>query len=627
MKNTAWNQENRKNLLVGLVVVVVLIYLIQLFRLQVVESDYKEWADSNAFLKKTLYPARGILYDRNGKLLVYNQPAYDLTVVMKEMQEFDTLALCQILNIDLPYFHKRMVDVKDRKLNPGYSPYRPQLFLTQIGAKEYGLLQESIYKFPGFYIQTKINREYAYPNAAHVLGYIAEVDRQTVDDDPYYIPGDYIGKTGVEKSYESYLRGEKGFEILLRDAYGRIKGQYEGGIHDQNPVSGKDLTLSIDVDLQAYGESLMKNKLGSIIMIEPSSGEILCMVSSPTYDPSSLVGRQFGNVYAELAGNPYKPLIHRAMNGSYPPGSTFKTAQSLVFLQEGIIRPNTLYSCYGIGGFPLGGKPRCHSHGSPLNLSAAIGTSCNSYFCWGLRAMLENEKYGSIQNAMDKWLDHMVAQGFGYRLGVDLPSEKRGLIPNSQLYDKRHSDKNGKPWWRAMTVISIAIGQGEIELSPIQICNLAATIANRGYFYTPHIVKKIKDTPLDTLYTKPRYTGIDPKHYKPIVEGMRIAVTGGPYGSTCRRTDIPDIAVCGKTGTAQNVGKDHSIFMGFAPMDEPKVAIMVFVENGGYGSEYAVPIGRLMIQKYLKGEIPEEDKWLETSMKKAVVLKSVLPKN
>lgn len=619
MKTFERNKEEKIRFVIGLVCIVILIYIIQLFRLQIIETDYKQWADSNAFLKNTLYPSRGILYDRNGKLLVYNQPAYDVMVVMKETEEFDTLAFCKVVNIDMPYFKKRLSDIK---LNPGYSSYTHQVFLTQIGTKEYGLLQESIYKFPGFYIQNKPVREYSYPYAAHVLGYIAETDKKNLAEDSYYALGDYMGKTGVEKSYEPYLRGEKGFEILLRDAHGRIKGKYEDGIHDESPVAGKDLTLSIDIDLQAYGEELMKNKLGTIIMIEPSTGEILCLVSSPTYDPSTLVGRQFRNSYNALVNDPYKPLFNRALSGTYPPGSTFKMAQGLVFLQEEIITPHTYFSCYG--GFPPGGgKPGCHGHGSPLALSAAIGTSCNSYFCWGLRNMLENKKYGSIQVAMDKWRDHMVGQGFGYALGVDLPSEKRGLIPNSQFYDKWHSDKNGKPWWRAMTVISNSIGQGEIELSPIQICNLAATIANRGYFYTPHIVKEIKDTPLDTLYTKPRYTGIDRKYYDPIIEGMRIAVTAG----TCYKVNIPDIAVCGKTGTSENIGKSHSIFMGFAPMDDPKVTVMVFVENGGYGSEYAVPIGRLMFQKYFKGEIPEGDKWTEQSMKNAVILRNVIQKN
>jgi Cell division protein FtsI/penicillin-binding protein 2 len=618
MKKNIPNSDRRKYLIVGIICVVVLIYLIQLFKLQIVERDYRQWADSNAFFNKTQYPSRGIMYDREGRLLVYNKPTYDVMVVMRETQDFDTLAFCSALNVDIDYFRKRIDDVKNRRLNPGYSSYTPQMFVSQLGSKEYGLLQESIYKFPGFYIQNRTAREYVYPNAGLVLGYVAEIDKRELEDDSYYARGELIGKTGIEKSYESYLRGEKGVEVLLRDARGQIKGKYEEGIHDRAPVSGKDLTLSLDMELQAYGEELMRNKLGSIIMIEPTTGEILCMVSSPSYDPSLLVGRDFGKNYTELTKKPYTPLLHRAMTGRYPPGSTFKAAQGLVFLQEGIITPNTYYSCHM--GFPVGrGRPACHAHQSPIALSAAIGTSCNSYFCWGMKAMLENKKYGTIQNALNTWADLMKSQGFGLRLGVDLPSEKSGLIPSSQFYDNRYKDKNGKPWWRAMTIISNSIGQGEIELTPLQICNMAATIANRGYFYTPHVVKEVKGTPRDALYTEPRYTRIDQRHYDPIVEGMRLAVTTG----TCRGADIPGLAVCGKTGTAQNKGKDHSIFMGFAPMIDSKVAIMVFVENGGFGATYAVPIGRLMIEKYLKGEISPESRPTEERIKNAVIHKNV----
>ncbi|MDR0547306.1 MAG: penicillin-binding protein 2 [Dysgonamonadaceae bacterium] len=616
MERKTFDSDARKKIIITIVCLVALIYLIQLFRLQILNPDYKNWADSNAFLNRTRYPARGVMYDRNDNLLVYNQPAYDVMVVVREMQDFDTLSFCKAVNISLEKFKSRFAEIKDKRKNPGYSPYVPQVFLTQLGNKEYGILQESIYKFPGFDIRNRTVREYSSPYAAHVLGYLAEADRQDIIDDDYYKRSDNIGKTGVERSYESYLRGKKGVEIRLRDAHGRDKGKYENGQYDREPVSGKDLKLSIDIELQAYGEELMKNKLGTIIMIEPKTGEILCMVSSPTYDPASLVGRQLEEAYTKLKNDPYLPLINRALNGVYPPGSTFKTAQGLVFLQENIIKPSTAYSCYG--GWPLGnGHPACHGHGSPLALVAAVGTSCNAYFCWGLKAMLDNKKYGSVQVAMDTWRDHMVAQGFGYKLGVDMPGEKRGMIPNADYYDKRYKSR-----WNAFTIISNAIGQGEILLSPIQICNLATTIANRGYYYTPHVVKEIKDTPLDERYSKPNYTGIDRVHYDAIAEGMRLAVTGG----TCRGANIPDVAVCGKTGTAQNSGKDHSIFMGFAPMDDPKVAVLVFIENGGFGATYAVPTGRLMIQKYLKREIPASDKGIENYIKSATILRSVVQK-
>ncbi len=445
------------------------------------------------------------------------------------------------------------------------------------------------------------------------MGYIAETDKKDIAADDYYVRGDYIGKTGIENHYEKYLRGEKGVEVLLRDSRGRIKGKYNDGKDDVEPVPGKNLKLSIDMELQAYGEELMRNKLGSIVMIEPSTGEILCMVSSPTYDPVTLVGREFGNGYKALVNNPYKPLFSRAIAGTYPPGSTFKTTQGLTFLEEGIIQPSTTFSCWG-----KGSKPNCHdAAGVTWSLAPAVATSCNAYFSKGLIAMLENrKKYKSFQEAMNKWRDHMVGQGFGYKLGVDLPEESRGMIPNSEYYDKNYNSR-----WNAYTVISIAIGQGEVTATPLQIGNLAASIANKGFFYTPHVVKEIAGIPIDsTLYTQKRGTGIAPEHYDAIVEGMRSAVTGG----TCRGTNIPDIAVCGKTGTAQNKGKDHSVFMGFAPMENPQVAIYVYVENGGWGASYGVPIGRLMIQKYLKREIPEEDKDLEYRMKNAVILRNVL---
>ena len=616
MKKTFFDSEKRRRYITYSICLLVLIYIFQLIKLQIIDKDYKHWADSNAFYNKKIYPSRGAIYDRNGKLLVYNQQAYDVMVVFRETQTFDTLAFCRAVNLPVDQFRQKLADVKNLKLNPGYSFYTPQTFLTHLGIKEYSILQESIYKFPGFEIQNRTLREYNYKNAAHILGYVAEVDKQEMADDDYYALRDHMGKTGIERQYEKYLRGTKGVEVQLRDARGRIKGKYENGIHDLEPVAGKDLTLSIDIDLQAYGEALLKNKLGSIVAIEPKTGEILCMVSSPTYDPSILVGRQYGDNFMELTKDPYTPLLNRAISGSYPPGSTFKPAQALAFLEDNIILPGTAYSC--AYGFPIGGRPRCHGHASPLTLVPAIGNSCNSYFCWGLKAMLENKKYDSIQNAMNRWRDLMVMQGYGRYLEVDLPGEKRGRIPNAELYNNRYNR------WNPLTIISNAIGQGEVEATPLQICNVAATIANRGYYCTPHIVKRIKDTPMDTLYTKRRYTGIDTGHYETVVEGMRWAVVGS--GATAWEANIPNIEVCGKTGTAENPGKDHSLFIAFAPKDDPKIAIMVIVENGGFGANYGVPVGRLMIEKYLNGEITPAYRWREESMKNAVVLRNVLPK-
>lgn len=603
--------DNRRFVIGGAVVFIVFIFIIRLFTLQVLNNDYKSKADSNAFLKKTLHPSRGIIYDREGRLLVYNQPAYDVMVIMREVQDFDTLDFCNTLGITHEIFVNRIADIKNRRLNPGYSPYVPQLFMNQLSAQEYGTLQEKLYKFPGFYIQNHTIRDYDYPNAAHVLGNIGEVNKKDIEDDNYYVRGDYSGRSGVERSYEKELRGIKGVEILLRDAHGRVKGKYENGEHDVEPVSGKNLKLSIDIELQAYGEKLMENKLGSIIMIEPATGEILCMVSAPSFDPRLLVGRQRGKNHGMLAKDPLKPLFDRTLMAQYPPGSTFKPAQGLIYLQEGVITPQTMYTC--ARGYTYGrGKPACHGHISPVNLVPALATSCNSFFCWGLHDMLDNRRrYPTIQEGFEIWKNHIVSMGYGFRLGVDLPGEKRGFIPNSAFYDKHHKGR-----WSSSHIISIGIGQGEILATPLQICNLSATIANRGYFHTPHIVKEIQDTPLDTLYTNRHYPTVDAQHYHHTAEGMMYAVLSG----TCRGAAIPDILVCGKTGTAENPhGKDHSIFMGFAPYENAKVAIAVFVENAGFGATYAVPIGKLMMEKYLKGELSESSKYTESYIMNAVI--------
>lgn len=614
--NSKYTLENRRYVIGGAVVLLVLVFIVRLFVLQIVDSDYKAWADSNAFLKKTLYPSRGLIYDRTGKLLVYNQPAYEVMLIMREVQPFDTLDFCHILGITKEQFLKRIADIKNRRLNPGYSSYVPQVFMNQLSAQEYGVLQEKLYKFPGFYIQNRTIREYEYPNAANVLGYIGEVNRKDIENDSYYVQGDDSGRSGVERSYEKILRGVKGVEILLRDAHGRIKGRYDEGRHDMPPESGKNLTLSLDIELQAYGEKLMQNKLGGIVMIEPESGEVLCMVSAPSYNPSLLVGRQRGKNHKMLQSDPSKPLFDRPLMAQYPPGSTFKPTQGLIFLQEGVITPETRYTC--AHGYTFrGGKPACHGHPSPLPLTGAISTSCNSYFPWGLHEMLDSRRrYPSVQEAFEVWKNHMVSMGFGYKLGIDVPGEKRGYIPNSKIYDKIYRGR-----WNSSTIISIAIGQGEILSTPLQLCNLAATVANRGYFITPHVVKQIQDMPLDTLYTNKRHTSVDSHYYSYIAEGMRGAVVGSPYGATCRGANLPDIEVCGKTGTAENPhGKDHSIFMGFAPYDKPKVSICVFVENAGFGATYAVPIARLMIEKYLNREISEADKPLEQAMMNAVIM-------
>ncbi len=610
--------EKRKYVIGGAAIFIVLVYLVRLLDLQIMTDEYKKYADNNAFLNKVQYPSRGAIYDRNGKLLVFNQPAYDITFVPREVTRLDTADFCQTLNITREQFDRLMEDVKNRRKNPGYSRYTQQVFMTQLSAEECGVFQEKLFKFPGFSIQRRTIRQYTYNAAGHALGDIGEVSRRDIEKDDYYRSGDYIGKQGIEKSYEKYLRGEKGVEILLRDAHGRIQGHYMDGQLDRPSVPGKNLKLGLDIDLQMLGERLMQNKIGSIVAIEPKTGEILCMVSSPTFDPHLLIGRQRGKNHIALQKDPRKPLLNRAIQGTYPPGSTFKTAQAVTFLQEGIIsKDSPAYPC-SHGFIHRGLRVGCHGHASPLTLVPAIATSCNAYFCWGLYDMFgDRQKYDSPQDAITVWKDHMVAQGFGYQLGTDLPSEQRGLIPNAKFYDKAYRGS-----WNGLTVISIAIGQGEILATPLQIANLGATIANRGWFITPHIVKDIEDNALDSLYTTRRYTGIDSQYYEWVAEGMRAAVTGSTGSGTCRMVGmmLPDVEACGKTGTAQNPhGKDHSVFMGFAPLDDPQIAIVVYVENGGWGATYGVPIGAMMMDQYLHGHLsPENEERAEIFSQMAV---------
>lgn len=580
----------------GFIVLVVLIYIARLFDLQINNSVYKENAESNAFVKKTIYPSRGLIYDRNGKLIVYNQPAYDLVMVPKDVQPFDTIDLCNTLQITRAEFDQRMADMQDKSKNRNYSAYTEQVFISHLAPQDYGRIQEKLYRFPGFYIVQRILRQYNYAAAANVLGDIREVNSDDIEKDSYYKPGDYTGDLGLEKSYEAWLRGRKGQEVLMRDAVGKIKGRYNGGRNDISPISGHDLSLSIDIELQAYGERLMQNKIGAIVAIDPSTGEILALVSSPGYDPALLIGKNRGKNYRRLVNNPLKPLFDRAIMAAYPPGSTFKPTQGLIFRHEGIVGTTTKYPCYRgyiNGGLHVG----CHGHASPIALVPALETSCNAYFCWGFKNMIDARKrYGSTAKAFEVWKKHLVSMGYGYKLGIDLPGESRGFIPNSAYYDKNL----GKGRWVANSIISVSIGQGEVLATPLQIANLCATIANRGYYYAPHLVKNIHGVGILKKFAQRHYASVDSKYYAEIVQGMRLAVLGG----TCTKANLPGIEVCGKTGTAQNPhGKDHSAFMGFAPMNNPKIAVAVYVENAGFGAAYGVPIGSLMIEKYLTGEV------------------------
>ena len=607
--NNDYRFENRKFVVAGIVVGIVLLFIARLFYLQIMNDEYKKHADSNAFLNKTVYPSRGIMYDRNGKLLVSNQPAYDVLVCMRNMKDLDTLSLCESLGITREFFEKRIKDIKNKSLNPGYSFYTDQLFMGQLRTEDFAKFQEQLYKFNGFSIRRRTVRQYEYSVGGALFGDLGEVSKKEMEADDYYVRGDYIGKQGIESYYEKQLRGEKGTEVLLRDAYGRIKGRYMDGAMDVAPVPGKNLTLSLDIELQLLAERLLQNKIGSVVAIEPETGDVLCMASSPSYDPQILVGRQRGDNHRLLSKDKQKPLLNRAIMGTYPPGSTFKTAQALTFLQEGAIEPETSFPCshgFRYKGLHVG----CHAHGSPLPLVPALATSCNSYFCWGLYRMIGSSRFASSQEALTRWKDHMVAMGFGYRLGIDLPGEARGFIPNSAFYDKWYGGR-----WNGLTIISISIGQGEVTLTPLQIANLGATIANRGKYIAPHVVKEVQGEELDSLYRFPKYTMVDKEHYETVVEGMREAVLNG----TCRAANLPGIEVCGKTGTAQNRGKDHSAFMGFAPMDNPKIAVAVYVENGGFGAVYGVPIGALIMEKYLTGTLSEASEQKANDIQQRVI--------
>ena len=597
--STAHNQfEIRKFVIGGVAIGIIIVYLIRLFTLQLWSDDYKKNADSNAFRKDIQYPSRGLILDRKGRILVYNEPSYNIMVVMQEQRGIDTLDFCQTIGITKEEYIKRMADIKDPKKNPGYSRYTPQLFMAQIPAQEFSLFREKLFRFKGFGIEKRSTRQYTSGIGAHILGDVGEISPKELDEDSdhYYKSGDFIGKLGVERSYEKQLRGEKGMRIMLRDVRGRTQGHYQNGKYDTQAQPGKNLTLGLDKDLQTLAERLLTGKLGAIVAIEPKTGEILCMASSPTYDPRIMVGRDRGQNHRLLSKDPMKPLLNRAIMGTYPPGSTFKITQALVGLQEGIIDPNISFPCHH--GFNYKGlHVGCHGHGSPINLVPAIGTSCNSYFCWNLFRMLSNKrKYGSVQAAMTKWKDYMVAMGYGYKLGIDLPGERRGMIPNAPYYDKAY-----KKSWNGLTVISIAIGQGEVTATPLQIANLAATVANRGYYIVPHVAHSVQDGKLDPVYYEKKYTGVDRRWYEYAVAGMRKAVLDG----TCRGANLPGYEVCGKTGTAQNRGHDHSAFMGFAPMNDPRIAVAVYVENGGFGNVYGVPIGALIMEQYLNGKLSE----------------------
>lgn len=589
-----------------------LIFISRLFQLQVIRGASYDPINNATVKPEFIYPERGYIYDRNGKLLVANQVSYDVMVQPNRVKSIDTLEFCQLLKIDKEDFLKRF-----RKAER-YATYLPSVFLKQLAKEDFAYLQEKLHKFQGFYIQKRIIRNYPIKAAANVLGYIGEVNEQKARNSKYYQQGELEGKDGVEKQYEEYLRGKKGKRYLRRNNLNRVTGSYKNGAYDTMPVNGKDLQLTLDIDLQLYAQKLMNGKRGGIVVLEPSSGEILALVTSPSYDPNMLVGRQRSkNSVLLFKDSINKPTYDRGLSAVYPPGSPFKMMNALIALQENVITENTRFTCYG--GYRYGSRPhefmRCHCdiYGKSLSLKTAISRSCNSYFSNTYKRIVEKDN--NPKEGMNNWNKHATSFGLGNYLGYDLPSGQKGLIPDGEYYDRRY-----RYAWNASTNISNAIGQGEVLTTPIQLANFTAAIANRGYFYTPHIVKKIDNENIDNeKYTVPKQSTIDKKHFTPVIEAMHEVFKTG----TGKWSQIKGIEICGKTGTAENFTlvngfkeqlEDHSILVAFAPKDNPKIALAVFVENGGYGSTIAAPITSLIIEKYIKGDISPLHKYREQQM-------------
>ncbi len=594
----------RKLLLLGLALTTGVVFSARLFYLQIYDSSFKQLSENNAIKMEYDYPERGYIFDRNNNLLVSNQPAYDIMVIPRNVAAMDTLEFCEALNITKEDFIKKLNKARV------YSPRIPSPFIPQLTKEEYASLQERMYKYKGFYIQKRSLRDYQIDHSANVLGFIAEVNDGIIDKQPYYRMGDLIGMTGIEKEYESVLRGIKGVRYIQKDRFNKDIGPYKGGSFDTIPISGSDIVLTIDAVLQDYGTQLMQNKRGGIVALEPKTGEILALITAPTFDPAMLVGRKRSRNYTRLYYDSIaKPLFDRVLEGQYPPGSPFKALTSLIGLQEGVITPEERISCRGA--YHYGGKKPlgCHGHRSPLDMVGGIANSCNSYFCTVYRRSIE--KYDTPQEGMDTWHDHLASFGLGDYMGYDLPSGRKGYIPDADFYNRSYQYPKYK--WYATATISNAIGQGEVTMTPMQMAHVTSIIANKGWYYKPHIIKSIRggDT-IPTRYKEKHYTTINAEHYTPVIEGMFDVYNEG----TAAYIQIPGIEICGKTGTAENYVNidgvktqltDHSIFVAFAPKDDPKIALAVFVENGYWGSRWAGRIAGLMIEKYLKGDISRKD--------------------
>ena len=597
----------RKSLIYFLIIFVGIIFLMRLFYLQIFDDQYRQSPLNNsAVTQKYVYPNRGYIYDRNGKLIVANQASYDIMVIPKDVEIIDTTEFCKLLKITKQDLLKKYYRAKN------YSLRIPSVFLAQVSKEDYAYLQEKMYKYKGFYIQKRNMRKYPLNTSSNVLGYLSEVNERILKKNTYYQLGELIGYQGVEKQYENVLRGRKGVKFIQKNRFNKEIGAYKNGIYDTLPIPGKDIYLTIDIELQQYVEALMNHKRGGVVAIEPASGELLTLVSTPSYNPNMLVGRKRSkNSLALFNDTIKKPMFDRGLQAQYPPGSPFKIINGLIGLQEGVITPQTSFYCYHGYRYGKSGFMSCHCGivGSPINLNTGIYKSCNSYFSNVYRKTIE--KYDNPSKGMDAWSKHVKSFGLGNYLGYDLPSGQKGLVPNAEIYNRKYP--NGR--WRALATISNAIGQGEVLTTPIQLANMTAAIANRGFYFIPHILKKVKDSVvIDSKYTKPKYTTIDKQYFEPIVEGMFNVFEKG----TARMSKIDGIEICGKTGTAENYkrinGKriqftDHSIFIAFAPKDNPKIAIAVFVENGYWGSRWAAPIASLMIEKYLNGSVKRE--WLE----------------
>jgi len=595
----------RRYVISGIAVLIVLVYITRLFYLQIIDQSTKDQADNNALVKHIIYPSRGLIYDRNGELLVFNQPIYEITMTMRDMgKDWDTTAFCQCLQISRSEFDERIAEIKDRRKNRGYSRWTPQVFMSQLKKEDIATLQEELFLFPGVDIQKRTLRDYTYKAAAHVLGSVGEVNQNDIDRDNYYIRGDYSGRDGLERTYEQQLRGEKGVEVLMRDVRGRIQGSYQDGELDRTAKAGSDLYTTIDIRLQLLAEELLAGKIGSAVAIEPKTGEILALVSNPSWNPKVLVGKERSKNYNKLLHDPTKPLMNRATQAMYPPGSTFKTIQSLVCLEQGAITPNTLYPCSGPGSTPI----KCtHHHGSPVALDRAIEQSCNPYFWCAFRDLLNRDK--DIHKAYDKWRNAVMQFGLGQKFtDTDLAEQSSGSIPSTQLYDKFY----GKDGWKAITIRSLSIGQGEVLVTPLQLANQAATIANEGYYISPHLNKH------DSMRIHRHNLDIHKQHFDVIKEGMnRVMIYG-----TGRHYAVDSLHMAGKTGTVQNPhGRDHAIFIGFAPVEDPQIAVAVVVENAGFGATWACPVASMMIEQYLTGEVKRKD--LRKRIGEAVLNESV----